>query len=155
MQLTIGRNRQAGFTLIELIVVIVILGILAATALPKLVNLQGDARLATLQGAQAALVSTSKILHGKYMTNPGAYGSEIEVEGIKVAMENGYPKASLAFATAAGVASPDYLVAEVNGMLTVTPSGANEDNCKLMFEGVADKDGVPFVQMNASADGCN
>ena len=41
-------KRQQGFTLIELVVVIIILGILAVTAAPKFINLQGDARLSAL-----------------------------------------------------------------------------------------------------------
>ncbi len=48
-------KRQQGFTLIELVVVIVILGILAVTAAPKFMNLQGDARNASLQGLKGAI----------------------------------------------------------------------------------------------------
>ncbi|ACJ27327.1 MSHA pilin protein MshA [Shewanella piezotolerans WP3] len=48
-------NKQNGFTLIELVVVIIILGILAVTAAPKFINLQGDARVSTLQGMKAAI----------------------------------------------------------------------------------------------------
>ena len=49
--------QQRGFTLIELVIVIVILGILAVTAAPRFIDLQGDARASTLQGAKAALTS--------------------------------------------------------------------------------------------------
>lgn len=54
-------NRQHGFTLIELVMVIVILGILAATALPKFVNLTGDAQAAALNGAAGAASSAMAI----------------------------------------------------------------------------------------------
>jgi MSHA pilin protein MshA len=61
------NNMQKGFTLIELVVVIVILGILAATALPKFVDLTGDATNAAVKGYAGAISSGNNINYATYL----------------------------------------------------------------------------------------
>ncbi len=56
---------SSGFTLIELVVVIVILGILAATAAPKFMNLRGDARAAAIHGLEGVLKSADSVVYSK------------------------------------------------------------------------------------------
>src|SRR5215472_12910799 len=62
--MVISRRRK-GFTIIELVVVIVILGILAAVAFPKFQDLSGSAQLAVVQGTAAAAKSAAAVLYGK------------------------------------------------------------------------------------------
>ncbi|NRR31867.1 type II secretion system protein [Oxalobacteraceae bacterium] len=115
----IRQPAQAGFTLIELIVVIVILGILAATALPRFANLGGSARVASLNAARGALQTTSSMVHGQWLINAAG---PFTLEGITVPVTvaaatsaAGYPAVSSNdFATAAGLTVNDYTVTANN-----------------------------------------
>ena len=92
------NSNEQGFTLIELIVVIVILGILAAFAIPRFVNLQNDARRSVLQGISGSLQAASALAYSKALvSNPVQTGSSgtISVPGAgtngTVALAYGYP----------------------------------------------------------------
>ncbi len=86
-------KRQGGFTLVELVVVIVILGILAVTAAPKFLNLQEDARKASIQGLKGAMDSAAGIVYGKAALS----GLDAAATGAvgDIAVAYGYPAATV------------------------------------------------------------
>jgi MSHA pilin protein MshA len=88
-------KRQGGFTLIELVVVIVILGILAVTAAPRFLNLQDDAKDATLEGLAGAIQGSASIIYGKaaiegFESTSGA----LSAGGSTINTTFGYPNAT-------------------------------------------------------------
>ena len=81
-----------GFTLIELIIVIVILGVLAVSAAPKFLDLSSDAQVASLNGMKAAITSGTDLLNAKALVDGQTQGDgTITVNGTNIVMHSGYP----------------------------------------------------------------
>ena len=104
---------QGGFTWIEVIVVITILGILAAFAVPRFASLDGQARLAATQALAGSVRSGAALSHALWLAQGNPASASVTMEGVAVSMVNGYPN----------VTGIDDTLVEYSGFLLTTPGG--------------------------------
>jgi MSHA pilin protein MshA len=128
--------------------VIVILGILAATALPKFVDLSKDARFATVRGAEGSIRSAANIAHAAFLIKASEV---VAVEGTNYTLVNGYP-AFGDIAALAGIGS-GYASSVAGSTITISPEGATAANCKIEYTNAA-SNSSPTILLTATASGC-
>ncbi|MBR7800058.1 pilin [Undibacterium fentianense] len=128
------KKNQTGFTLIELIVVITILGLLSAYALPRFAALQTEARIAKMNGALASLKSGAALARSIQLTQQLAANTSIVMEGATIPMANGYPTTALTgIPVAAGLATPDFVLTVTSATVFTVSSDANHPNCSVTY----------------------
>ncbi|MCK7544287.1 type II secretion system GspH family protein [Marinobacter bryozoorum] len=139
MQNMIPNRKEKGFTLIELVMVIVILGILAAFALPRFADFGTDARVASISGAAGSVKSASAIAHSRWIADGSVASQNVDLDGTTVTMSaTGYPTADDAgIGEAAQLDIADYTITPGSGSATITIKGFTADpanECQFSYD---------------------
>ena len=114
-------QKQKGFTLIELVVVIALLGILAAFAIPRFASLETEARSAVTQGLSGSIRSAAAMAHGLHLATGAA---SVDMEGNTIDIVNGYPDAETIIDKLADASGFDAPVISGGNTATISKTGA-------------------------------
>lgn len=140
------KERRRGFTLIELVVVIALLSILAAFAIPRYAGLEREARSATILGISGSIRSGAALVHGLWLSqgvNP------VVMEGNIINLTEGYPDATDVSATLADLTGFTVVVNGAGNQAVFSKTGLT--NCEVVYNDAL-ANNAPLISVDTS--GC-
>ncbi len=137
-------NRQSGFTLIELVIVISIIGILAAAALPRYINMQTQARIAKAQAIFGSIKSATNLARANCMVDLAglitpstctATAGTTSMDGLAINMVNQFPAATAAGIVAAAQLDTvsDSVTITAGNPILIDMDGGTAPNCRISY----------------------